>query len=67
PSDRTLALENAFTKTFADKEFLADTDKGKLEVDPLIGEDIHKLVMEFLGISSELKNKLQVAMKGGKK
>ena len=67
PTDRTLALENAFAKTFADKEFLADADKGKLEIDPLIGEDIHKLVTEFLGMSADLKNKLQVAMKGGKK
>jgi tripartite-type tricarboxylate transporter receptor subunit TctC len=67
PSDRTLMLENAFAKTFADKEFLADADKGKLEIEPLIGEEIHKLVTEFLGMSADLKNKLQVAMKGGKK
>jgi hypothetical protein len=67
PADRAQALEAAFNKTFADKEFLADADKGKLEIDPLLGEEIHKLVDEFLGMSPELKGKLQSAMKGGKK
>jgi tripartite-type tricarboxylate transporter receptor subunit TctC len=67
PADRAQALENAFAKTFADKEFLAEADKGKLEIDPLIGEEIHKLVVEFLGMSPDLKARLQNAMKGGKR
>ena len=67
PAERTHALEAAFAKTFADKEFLADTEKGKLEIDPLIGEEIHKLVTEFLGMSPDIKGKLQNAIKGGKK
>ncbi len=67
PAARAQALEVAFAKTFADKELLADADKGKLEIDPLIGEEIHKLVIEFLGMSPELRNKLQTALKGGKK
>jgi tripartite-type tricarboxylate transporter receptor subunit TctC len=67
PVDRVQALENAFVKVFADKELLADADKGKLEIDPMIGEEIYKLVQEFLGMSPELKTKLQAAMKGGKK
>lgn len=67
PADRAKALEVAFEKVFADKELLADATKGKLEIDPLIGEDIHKLVMEFLGMSPELKSKLHGALKGGKK
>ena len=67
PADRAIALENAFANVFSDKELLADSDKGKLEIDPLIGEEIHKLVVEFLGMSTELRGKLQMAMKGGKK
>jgi tripartite-type tricarboxylate transporter receptor subunit TctC len=67
PADRAKALEVAFEKVFADKELLADAGKGKLEIDPLIGDDIHKLVGEFLGMSPELKAKLQSALKGGKK
>ena len=67
PADRAMALENAFVKVFRDKELIADANKGKLEIDPLIGAEISKLVQEFLGMSAELKGKLQVSMKGGKK
>lgn len=67
PADRAAALENAFANVFADKELLADAQKGKLEIDPLIGQEIHKLVVEFLEMSPELRAKLHAAMKGGKK
>jgi hypothetical protein len=67
PLDRTAALEAAFAKAFADKELLADAEKGRLEIDPFFGDDIHKLVVEFLGMSPDLKNKLQTALKGAKK
>ena len=67
PADRAMALEKAFEKVFTDNELKVDAVKGKLEIDPTIGEDIHKLVVEFLGMSSDLKNKLQTALKGGKK
>ena len=67
PMDRAKALEVAFERVFSDKELLADAGKGKLEIDPLIGEDIHKLVVEFLGMNPGLKSKLQGALKGGKK
>ena len=64
PSDRASALESAFTKVFADKELLVDADKGKLEIDPTIGEEIHKLVVEFIGMTPELRGKSQTALKG---
>jgi tripartite-type tricarboxylate transporter receptor subunit TctC len=67
PPDRAAALEAAFAKAFADKELLADADKGRLEIDPFFGDDIQKLVIEFLSMSPELKGKLQGALKGGKK
>jgi tripartite-type tricarboxylate transporter receptor subunit TctC len=67
PSDRAAALEAAFVKAFADKELLADAEKGRLEIDPMFGEETHKLVSEFLGMSPDLKNKLQTALKGAKK
>jgi len=67
PSDRAVALETAFAKAFADKDLLADAEKGKLEFDPVIGDEIHKLVVEFLGMSPDLKIKLQQALKGGKR
>lgn len=67
PPDRAAALESAFAKVFSDKALLADAEKGKLEIDPLIGGEIQKLVAEFLAMSPELKGKLQNALKGGKR
>jgi tripartite-type tricarboxylate transporter receptor subunit TctC len=67
PADRAMALDHAFQKVFEDKELQADAAKGKLEIDPLFSGEIHKLVVEFLGMSPGLKNKLQTALKGGKK
>lgn len=59
PGDRAAALEAAFMKVMADKEFLADAKKANLEVSPIAGDQIQKLVVEFLAIPSELKSKLR--------
>jgi len=47
PADRTAALRKAFMDTMADKEFLADADKAKLEIMPVAGEEIQKLIVEL--------------------
>lgn len=67
PADRAQALENAFVRVFNDKELRADAQKGKLEIDPLIGAAIHKLVVEFLNMPADVKNKLQTVLKSPKK
>ena len=67
PPDRAAALEAAFAKAFADKELVVDAEKGRLEIDPIVGEDIQKLVTEFFGMPAELKGKLQNALKPAKK
>jgi tripartite-type tricarboxylate transporter receptor subunit TctC len=59
PSDRALALETAFARAFADKELLADAEKGRLEIAPVSAQRTQKLVTEFLSMSPELKAKLQ--------
>jgi len=63
PADRANALEAAFVKTFADKEFLAECEKGRLEIAPRTGDHVAKLVHEFLGISPDLKAKLQAILR----
>jgi tripartite-type tricarboxylate transporter receptor subunit TctC len=47
PPDRAGALRKAFMDTMKDKDFLADAEKGQLEITPVSGEDIQKLVMEI--------------------
>ncbi|MBI4492509.1 MAG: hypothetical protein HY690_06920 [Chloroflexi bacterium] len=63
PADRVAALQAAFMKTMEDKEFLADADKAKLDVGPIAGDQVKKLVVEFLGMSADVKAKLQKVMK----
>jgi tripartite-type tricarboxylate transporter receptor subunit TctC len=46
PADRVAVLRNAFMATEQDKDFLADADKAQLEINPVSGEDIQKLVQE---------------------
>ena len=59
PQDRAVALEAAFTKTFEDKEFLAEADKGRLEIDPVSAQKAHGLITDLMGMSPALKAQLQ--------
>jgi tripartite-type tricarboxylate transporter receptor subunit TctC len=44
PADRLKALRAAFDATMQDKDFLVEADKLKLDVEPVSGEEMHKLV-----------------------
>jgi hypothetical protein len=66
PPDRAMALEVAFARAFADKDLLADAEKGRLEIKPLSAQRTQKLVSEFLSMSPELKTKLQKLIHPGK-
>lgn len=44
PSDRVAALRQAFVKTLADPGFIAEAAKLQLEIDPLSGKAIEKLL-----------------------
>jgi hypothetical protein len=46
-----------------DKEFLAEAEKGKLEIAPVSAQQAQKLVTEFLGLSADLKAKLRKMLK----
>jgi hypothetical protein len=43
---RAAPLRKAFMETTADKEFLAETEKAKLEITPVSGDKIESLVLE---------------------
>jgi len=44
PADRLKALRAAFDATMTDKDFLVEADKLKLDVEPISGEEMAKLV-----------------------
>jgi tripartite-type tricarboxylate transporter receptor subunit TctC len=63
PGDRAAALEAAFAKTLSDKTFLREAEKGKLEITPIYGETIQRIVNEFLGMPPSIKEKLKRSIK----
>jgi tripartite-type tricarboxylate transporter receptor subunit TctC len=67
PQDRVAALQAAFTKTFADKEFLAEANKGRLEIEPVSAQQAHQLITEFMGMSTTVKSRLQKMLRPTKK
>ena len=46
PSERVEALRKAFIETMKDKDLLAEADKTALEVNPVPGEEIQKIVID---------------------
>ena len=46
PADRKVALRKAFMDTMKDGEFLADTEKMKLEINPVSGDAVQEIVQE---------------------
>ena len=46
PKERVEALRQAFLDTMKDKEFLAEADTAQLEINPVTGPEIEKLVRE---------------------
>jgi tripartite-type tricarboxylate transporter receptor subunit TctC len=54
PSDRVAALRAAFTATMKDPKFLKDAEKGKLEITPISGEAVQKLIGDMFGNPPDL-------------
>ena len=57
PTDRVAALRAAFDKVVVDKDFLADAEKAQLEITPVDGATIQKLVAEVYQTPPEVAKK----------
>ena len=57
PKDRTDALRAAFDATMKDPDFLADAAKAQLEITPVSGADVEKLVQEIYRTPKEVAAK----------
>jgi len=57
PADRVAALRKAFMDTMKDKEFLAEAEKAKLEVQPVSGEALQNIIKEAYEVSPDLAQK----------
>ena len=54
PKDRIATLQKAFMDTMKDPEFLADTKKAKLDINPLDGAELEKNVREVFNLDPKL-------------
>ena len=63
PPATVAVLRGAFMATMADKEFLADAERSKLEITPVPGERIQELVAELYKTPPELTKRLAEMLK----
>jgi tripartite-type tricarboxylate transporter receptor subunit TctC len=63
PADRVVALRAAFMATMQGKDFLAEADKTQLEVNPVSGEEVEKLVKDIYATPADIVAKAKQAAK----
>jgi tripartite-type tricarboxylate transporter receptor subunit TctC len=54
PADRVAILRKAFMAAMKDKELLAEAEKAKLEITPVSGETVQKIVEEAYKMPPEV-------------
>ena len=59
PKERVQVLRRAFQETLKDPAFLAETQKAKLTLDPVTGEDLERMVSELFTLDPTLVGKLK--------
>jgi len=57
PADRIEALRKAFMDTMSDKEFLADAEKSQMEINPVSGANVQKLITELYATPAAVARK----------
>jgi tripartite-type tricarboxylate transporter receptor subunit TctC len=62
PADRVEALRHAFDATMKDEGFLAEARKIGLDIDPLTGEQVQKLVAELVGTPADIVGRVRAAL-----
>ncbi|MDB5572295.1 MAG: tripartite tricarboxylate transporter family receptor [Hyphomicrobiales bacterium] len=63
PAEKVAALRKAFMDTMADKEFLAEAEKGKLEINPVPGDTVQKVVVDAYAMPPEVIKKTAEVLK----
>ena len=58
PKERVRVLQNAFMETMKDPEFLAETRKSQLDINPLPGNEVAKIVASFFELKPDIVAKL---------
>lgn len=59
PADRLIALRRAFDATMADPEFVSEAERAGLEINPVKGEDVQKVVAEVYATDPAVVKRIQ--------
>jgi tripartite-type tricarboxylate transporter receptor subunit TctC len=59
PADRVRLLRAAFLKTLSDPEFVNDARQAQLDIDPISGEDVTRLIGELFRMPPSVLAKLK--------
>lgn len=62
PAERVKALRDAFNSMMKDSQFLADAQRSKMELDPLDGISLQKIVNDTINVSPELSKAVAKAI-----
>jgi tripartite-type tricarboxylate transporter receptor subunit TctC len=66
PADRAKALRAAFMATMKDPKFLEQAKRRKLNIEPMSGEEVDKLVIRFTSYPDEIVARASKALEIGK-
>jgi tripartite-type tricarboxylate transporter receptor subunit TctC len=58
PKDRLQILRNAFAKTLTDPKFSAEAKKANLDINPLTGDEVKKIVDDLFKLTPAMRGKL---------
>jgi tripartite-type tricarboxylate transporter receptor subunit TctC len=62
PKERVQILRKAFADTLKDTEFVAEAKKASLEIDPLTGEEVEKIVAGLFNLNPATVSKLAAVL-----
>ena len=62
PADRVAALRKAFDATLADPAFLADTEKQRMEIRAMTGDQLARLVKDIIETPPDIRDKVKLAI-----
>jgi tripartite-type tricarboxylate transporter receptor subunit TctC len=62
PKERVALLRDALMKTLRDPAFLEDAAKARLDVDPVTGEELERLIGEIFAMPEDLKARFRTVL-----
>jgi tripartite-type tricarboxylate transporter receptor subunit TctC len=65
PAERVRALQEAFQKTMADPEFLAQAERSGLDINPLSPDEVKRDFVAFLDMPADIKARLRPLLQPG--